>query len=175
MDESASVFQEFMRHLNVTTLKQARKLPSGTLMAANVQLLQAAPRTSYMFNPVIDGDFVPASAYELLPQDRFDRSVKFLTGLDSFEGGFFFDPSVKDEVALKTWIEHNLPTLPKPAVEHITTALYPPVFDGSMGYVDCNTRQAEMWSDMVFYCNTEVINEFVDHTCSRQSLQPTKG
>lgn len=70
-----------------------------------------------------------------------------------FEGAFFFDPNVTTNDEFSTWINRSFAGLTSKDVTHLAISLYPPQFDGSLGYVDMDTRQMKLWSEAVIDCN----------------------
>ena len=52
-----------------------------------------------LIGPVVDGNFGPDIAANLLVSGRSDRSVEVMTGHNSDEGALFTDPSILDDSA----------------------------------------------------------------------------
>lgn len=146
-------YSQFLSCLNVSTLEEARAADSKAVIAANAAQIGAAPATTYIFGPVIDGKYITNSPSKLIKQGNFDKSVKVLAGHNMFEGAFFFDPNVTTNDEFTTWINQSFAGLTSEDVTHLATSLYPPQFDGSLGYVDMDTRQMKLWSEAVIDCN----------------------
>jgi hypothetical protein len=53
------MLQQFLSLLNVSTLQEARGLPSSTLIAVNNKQILHAPYANYIYGPVVDGAFTP--------------------------------------------------------------------------------------------------------------------
>ena len=71
--QQEKVFNLFLKLLNVSSLQEARKLPSSALIAAN--LMQVGLESDYGFftyGPVVDGAFTPALPGKLLLQGAFN-------------------------------------------------------------------------------------------------------
>jgi carboxylesterase type B len=64
--EQQARFHAFLSLLNVSTLEEARKLPSETLIAANYQRISAAPYSTYVYGAVVDNLLVPGVLNKLL-------------------------------------------------------------------------------------------------------------
>lgn len=65
------------------------------------------------------------------------------------EGIYFADPRVRTESAfINTLLA--LPAISNQSREYIANVLYAPIFDGSYGYTDPFTREAQLISDIEF-------------------------
>lgn len=154
-----SAFDDFLALLNVTTLDEARKLPSDALINANTLQIGNTPPTSYNYFPVVDGKYIKGPILGQLASGGVDKSVKVMTGHNSFEGGFFFDPDVKTEQDFRAWLERSHAGLNTAQIDHLANELYPAQFDGSLGYVDEDTRQGALWGEAVIDCTFTIVNE----------------
>lgn len=159
--EVESSFGEFLTYLNVSSLKEARKLDGKAVIAANAAQIGAAPTINYIYGPVIDGDYVTQSPISIIKQGRLDPTVKVLTGHNMFEGAFFFDPTVKTEEQFKSWLARSVTGISEKSQGYLTETLYPPQFDGSLGYVDYDTRQMRLWSEAVIDCNYDLLSRVI--------------
>lgn len=159
--EADSSFGDFLTQVNVNDLAEARKVDEKTIIAANAAQIGGAPTTTYIFGPVIDGDYVPQEPISMVKPDHLDLSVKVMTGHNSFEGAFFFDPTIKTEEQFKSWLARSLPGLAEQSQKYLMESLYPARFDGSLGYIDQDTRQMKLWSEAVIDCNYELLNKAV--------------
>ncbi|GFP52825.1 carboxylesterase patB [Trichoderma asperellum] len=146
-------YSQFLSYLNVASLEEARAADTRAVIAANAAQIGAAPTTTYIFGPVIDGEYITDSPAKLIKDGNFDKSVEVLAGHNMFEGAFFFDPNVTTNDEFSTWISRSFAGLTNRDVTHLATSLYPPQFDGSLGYVDMDTRQMKLWSEAVIDCN----------------------
>jgi carboxylesterase type B len=66
--EQDQLLQRFLGLLNVSTIEDARRLPYGTLSAANIQIVAGSPYGTFTFAPAVDGTFSPALPGSLLPR-----------------------------------------------------------------------------------------------------------
>jgi carboxylesterase type B len=75
----------FLGLLNVTTLEQARQLPSSALQIANIRQVGASPYGGFTYGPTVDGNFVPALPGELLLHGQYDKSLRVMVGHNAQE------------------------------------------------------------------------------------------
>ncbi|KAL2686755.1 hypothetical protein Neosp_004297 [[Neocosmospora] mangrovei] len=150
-------FQDFLRFANVSSLAEARDLPTGQLMDANDRQIFASPYGSYGFGPSVDGVFVTQDPKAALAQGHFDASVRIMVGQNSNEG-LLFTPPITDDAQYLDFVRSNFPTARDDAIDHITNALYPPIFDGSRGYRDQVGRAALTMGEGTFVCNAYALN-----------------
>ena len=151
--QQEDIFQSFLAQLNVTSIQEARKLPSDVLIQANADIVAASPYGRYTFGPGVDGSFVPALPAQLLLLGRFDKSVKVMPGYNSDEGFLFTDPRVDSDAAFENYIRVNYPCISDSAVDHLTNVLYPSVFDGSQPYRTQFDRASLLSGESSIECN----------------------
>ncbi|PSN60795.1 acetylcholinesterase precursor [Corynespora cassiicola Philippines] len=147
----------FLRSANVNSLEEARNLPTDQLMDANDRQIFASPYGSYVFGPSVDGDFVTQDPKLALSQSQFDPSVRVMIGQNSNEGLLFTAPISSDTEYLD-FVRNNFPSAREGVIDHIANVLYPPVFDGSMGYRDQVGRAALTMGEGTFVCNAFALN-----------------
>ncbi|KAL6790825.1 alpha/beta-hydrolase [Trichoderma sp. SZMC 28012] len=164
MQVAADSYSQFLSYLNVSSLEEARAADSQAVIAANAAQIGAAPTTTYIFGPVVDGKYITGSPTKMIKEGTFDKSVKVLAGHNMFEGAFFFDPNITTDAEFKTWTNRSFAGLTSKDVDTLVTSLYPPQFDGSLGYVDQDTRQMKLWSEAVIDCNYYWIGQAVQKT-----------
>ena len=152
-------YEEFLSYMNVTSLKEARAADEKTAIAANAAHIGAAPAVNYVYGPVVDGKYILQEPITMVKQGRLDKKVKIMTGHNKFEGAFFFDATVKTESDFSAWLARSITGLTEKQMAYLANTLYPPVFDGSKGYVDMDTRQMALWSEAVLDCNFQLANE----------------
>lgn len=165
-------YNEFISRLNVSSLSEARELDSDVVIRANSEQIGAATPTSYVFGAVKDPKSMPDHLDVLFHRGDFDRSVRVLTGVNTLEGGFFFDPLAKAEDDIRVVINNSMPNMTTSQIEELTGKVYPPQFDGYQGYVDQDSRQMVMLGDAFFYCNFLALNQAANgtsHACRLQS------
>ncbi|KAG9684700.1 carboxylesterase family protein-like protein, partial [Aureobasidium melanogenum] len=153
------IFQDFLALLNVSTLDEARRLPSSAIIVASAK--QVATNTPYgqtLYGPVVDGDFVPALPGQLLAHGQYDKDLSIMTGHNTDEGLIFTDPFISNGSALEAFLVTQFPALQSMplTLAHITQNLYPPIFDGSQAqhYTNEIARAAAIISEVAFTCNT---------------------
>ncbi|KAF2427723.1 alpha/beta-hydrolase [Tothia fuscella] len=151
-------FETFLLLANVSSLAEARKLPTEALIAANLRLVAQSPYGSFTFAPSVDGDFIPALAGILLLHGQFDKDVKLMVGHNTNEGLYFASPENANETNFLNNIRLSIPTANAATLEYITTVLYPQVYDGSYGYLDPIQRVAVSAADLGFVCNTRFLD-----------------
>ena len=78
-------FATFLSLLNVTTLEEARQLPSSVLQQANAMQVGASTYGVFTYGPSVDGDFVPDLPGLLLLHGQFDKSLRVMVGHNSNE------------------------------------------------------------------------------------------
>ncbi|KAI8725713.1 Carboxylic ester hydrolase [Fusarium sp. LHS14.1] len=150
-------FQDFLRFANVSSLAEARGLPTDQLMDANDRQIFASPYGSYGFGPSVDGVFVTQDPKAALAQGHFDASVRIMVGQNSNEG-LLFTPPITDDAQYLDFVRSNFPTARDDAIDHITNTLYPPIFDGSRGYRDQVGRAALTMGEGTFVCNAYALD-----------------
>lgn len=149
------VFQEFLSILNVTTLEEARQLPSDALIAGNAaQLITQSRYGSFIFGPVVDGSFAPDLPENLLLQGSFDSNMRLMASQTSNEGILFTDPRVTDDTTLATLIRQAFPSIQDSVVNYVINTVYPAIYDGSQPYQNGLDRSILFVSELGFSCNT---------------------
>lgn len=148
-------FNRFLNLTNTTSLAELRNAPSDVLIKANaLQVFLDASYGTFIYGPVVDGDFAPALPGQLLAQGRFDKSVRVMVGHNANEGAFFADPYVQNETAYEDYIRTDFPSISEDVLAYMTQTLYPPVFDGTYGYTSHFERIALATAEGIFTCNT---------------------
>ncbi|KAF9248450.1 hypothetical protein DTO027I6_8581 [Penicillium roqueforti] len=158
-EEQEATLQQFLGILNVSTIEQARKLPSAKLIAANAyQVATKSQWGQFTYGPVVDGSFVPALPGQLLLRGDFDPNLNIMVGHNADEGLAFTSPDSVKSTGLATQMKTLSPNTPKNVSDFVYNVLYPPVYNGSYGYTDSVARTALVISDLIFQCNTDYIN-----------------
>jgi carboxylesterase type B len=162
--QEEEIFQAFLAELNVSTIEEARKLPSSTLIAANTRQIGLNSRYgSYTYGPVVDGSFVPGLPGKLLLQGAFDKNVKVMAGHNSNEGVYFTDPRIMDDTGLAAYLRSTFPGVQDSVVSYIISTLYPAVYDGSQPYRNGLQRTIFLLSELIFTCNTNYLARAYDN------------
>jgi carboxylesterase type B len=148
------VFQDFLSILNVSTLAEARALPSSAVISANIQQQAQSPYGEFIYGPVVDGIFVPDFFGRLLLTGSFDPSVEVMVAHNFDEGPLFTDPSITDNAGFNTFVRSFFPAMTDTLAAYVEDVLYPPVFDGSQPYTNDLDRAILLNSDILISCNT---------------------
>ncbi|KAF2155455.1 alpha/beta-hydrolase [Myriangium duriaei CBS 260.36] len=158
--QQETIFQNFLKAANVTTLAEARQLPYEQLQLANLITVGASPYGTYTYGPVVDGLIAPSTPGELLALGKFDKHLSVMTGQNQDEGLIFTSPlALKDsnDTELRKALLVSVPTLVglPDQVDYILKTLYPPIYDGSQAqsYKDEVGRSAAILSEIGFICN----------------------
>ncbi|CAK3971205.1 carboxylesterase family [Lecanosticta acicola] len=156
--QQEQVFNAYLALLNVTSIKQARKLPYQALQTANIK--QVGLQSAYglfTYGPVVDGIFAPSLPGQLLGRGQFAKNVKLMVGHNANEGLLFTSPFVQNSTDFENQILSVVPSIAAfPAtVQYIANTLYPPVFDGSQAeaYTNPIARTAAAVAEATFVCN----------------------
>ena len=147
--QQQQAFNKFLSILNVTTIAEARHLPSSALIAANALQIGQSIYSTSTFGPVVDGLFAPALPGRLLLQGSFDKSLNIMVGHNADEALTFVDPAL-DNSSLSGYLQSVLLGIQPSIIDYIEKVLYPPLFDGSQGYTDQIGRTALIISDSSF-------------------------
>ncbi|TIA01430.1 carboxylesterase family protein-like protein [Aureobasidium pullulans] len=157
------VYNDFLALLNVSTLAEARRLPSSAIIAANAKQVVAASYGQFVYGPAVDGDFVPALPGQLLARGQFDKNVSIMTGHNAAEGLLFTSPFINSDAALRDFLTMSFPALSymPSTLNYITETLYPPIFDGSQAqnYTNQIGRSEAILSEVSFTCNAVWLNK----------------
>jgi carboxylesterase type B len=152
--QQEQTFFSFLTLANVSTIEEARQLPTEVLIRANLLQVANSPSGSFTFGPVVDGDFVPALPGLLLSRGMFDTSVKVMVGHNANEGLLFTSYLNDNETEFEINTRETLPTISDASLEYITQTLYPEIYDGSHGYTEGYGRASLAASELGFVCNT---------------------
>ncbi|RGP69680.1 carboxylesterase family [Fusarium sporotrichioides] len=60
------------------------------------------------------------------------------------------------------WIQNSVPGLTMSELRHLAHELYPPIFDGGLGYTNQGSRQMALWSEAVIDCNMVGISKIMN-------------
>ncbi|KAJ5606617.1 hypothetical protein N7510_009398 [Penicillium lagena] len=157
--QQEQILQQFLSILNVTSVEEARRLPSKKLIAANAyQVGTKSYYGSYTYGPVVDGTFVPALPGQLLLEGNFDHNLNVMVGHNADEGLVFTSPASRNSSGLAAQLKQEFVYIRPNVTKHITQVLYPPIYDGTYGYTNAIQRDAFLVSELIFTCNTDYIN-----------------
>jgi carboxylesterase type B len=122
-------------------------------MLANArQIFNTEAVGTFTYGPVVDGHFVPDLPGVLFANGSFDTSVQILAGQNRREGYLFTDPTLRDDAAIIGQLMKSLGTSQE-AAEYVVTTLYPPLYNGSLGYTNWYERVATITTEFAFICN----------------------
>ena len=171
--EQEVTFQTFLALLNVSTLEEARRLPSSALVVANLIQVANSSYGDYTYGPVVDGLFAPALPGKLLLQGSYDKDVNIMVGHNADEGLVFTSPFITNDTGYDSYLTTSFPTIDPAIVNYIANVLYPPVFDGSYPYTSQTGRTSLSISESTFTCNTVYLDHaFGNKTYSYQFSVP---
>jgi cholinesterase len=161
-------FQEFLSILNVTSLQEARELPSSVLVSANSKQIRAAPYDQFAFNPSVDGDLIPGSPTRLLLEGSFTRGIELLSSHTSYEGALFINPqTISNDTALLLEFQRLFPLVPEEKFIFIVEAFYPPIYNGSYPYASDVERAILMTNEFFFAAAQQtLLQETIHHGTS---------
>ncbi|KAF2018367.1 acetylcholinesterase precursor [Aaosphaeria arxii CBS 175.79] len=168
--QQEDAFQRLLNLTNTTTLAELRKVPTEALIRANSLQVLEAPYGSYIYGPVVDGNFTPAQPPQLLAQGRFDKDVEIMVGHNTAEGVLFTPPNINSTADINRQLRGVFPYIPQRVIDYVTTELYPPV--GSKGtnttanvtelYTTEYDRAALIVAESIFTCNTRYLTLSAD-------------
>jgi carboxylesterase type B len=154
-----NAYEDFLKHMDVETLEEARKVDEKTIIAANAEQIGSAPPSTYLFGNAIDSAFLKTTPGEILRTGNFNKSVAVLTAHTSWEGSFFFSPEITNDEEFAKWLRTSIAGLSDEQVEDLVTEMYPAVFDGSYGYNSEETRQMAVWGEGFLDCNYQLLSK----------------
>ncbi|KAH7322570.1 Alpha/Beta hydrolase protein [Stachybotrys elegans] len=157
-------YSGFLETLGVSSLAQARQASERDIIRANEAQIGAAPPTTYIHSVVTDGLIIPGESADMFNNGQFDHHVKVLAAYNSFEGAFFYDPAITTEAGFRSWIGRSITGLSSRDIEELANEIYPPIFDGSLGYDDQATRQMVLYSEGTIDCSFLLINQALNGT-----------
>ena len=159
---------------NISTVQQLRNLSTTDLYNTNYVAQLVAPYATFIYGPAIDGKFVPQLPQELLAHGQFDQSLNVIVGHNLDEGAYFTFPFLFNESDFVANIRTKFPSATPEVVNYITQTLYPPVFDGSLGYTTQFERMALLTSENSFTCTTRFLDKaFKNRTYGRSPPAPS--
>ncbi|KAK5994298.1 Carboxylesterase patB [Cladobotryum mycophilum] len=158
--EQEQIFNEFLSILNVSSIHEARSLPSSALLAANGKHIAAAPYGTFVYGPTVDHDFVPDLPPKLLAKGAYAKNTAIFSSYVNHDGLLFTDPrAIEDENYLTAELQHFVPTISEKTADFVVKTLYPPKYDGSKPYKDTLDRAQLMIGEAAFICNQNSLLE----------------
>ena len=158
-DRLNNITEDFLALLNVSSIAEARQLPSSAVIAANAEQVLYSAYGDFTYSPAVDGTFVPDVPGKLLLEGRFAKNLTVMVGHNADEGLVFTDPRVSNDTALAALIKFKYPLITDAVLAYLLTTLYPPIYDGSYGYTSAFTRTVVILSESAFTCNTNYLDQ----------------
>ena len=154
-----STLNTFLALLNVSTIEEARQLPSAQLIMANlIQVGLDSTYGTFTYGPVVDGLFVPDVPGKLLLQGSYDKNLKVMVGHNADEGLDFTSPAIQNDTTLNSFLQQYFPDISSTILSYVENVLYPPIFNGSYGYTSDFQRAVLITADISFTCNTNYLD-----------------
>ncbi|KAL2859569.1 Alpha/Beta hydrolase protein [Aspergillus pseudodeflectus] len=151
--ERQTAFDLFMGHANVTSLEQARKLPSELLITANARSIgESLPYHSPIYGPTPDGTLVLDDPKAHLRRGEFAKRVDIITAHNSDEG-LVLVPAIHTDDEYRSLLQMILTKASSSTIDYIVDTLYPPIFDGSHGYRNNFERAAKTAGELIIDSN----------------------
>ncbi|GKZ27514.1 hypothetical protein AbraCBS73388_004829, partial [Aspergillus brasiliensis] len=96
-NQQNEIANQFLQILNVSSVEEARQLPSESLIAANsYQITNLSTYGSFSYGPVTDGSFAPDVPVHLLAKGRFNQNISLIVGHNADEGLFITSPATRN-------------------------------------------------------------------------------
>ncbi|KAF6235654.1 hypothetical protein HO173_006337 [Letharia columbiana] len=174
--QQETTFDAFLSLLNVSTIEEARQLPSSALIKANIIQVANSSYGENSFGPVVDGLFAPAIPGKLLLQGSYDHSLTLMLGHNADEGLLFTNPAIGNDTTFNTYLLSAFLTINPSVADYIENVLYPPTMPGTLGttgYSDETGRVDLIISESTFTCNTFYLDKaFGNQTYAYQFSVP---
>lgn len=153
----------FLSILNATSVEEARKLPSPTLLAANLKLIGASSWGTFTVGPVPDNNFVPGPPQRLISEGNYAKGIPILSSHVANEGILFMDPrTAGNETLLKAQLRGIFPSMSEKRLDFMLKALYPPVYDGTTPWKNPVDRVQSIIGELAITCNHRVMSKYAD-------------
>ncbi|RYP26407.1 hypothetical protein DL768_011736 [Monosporascus sp. mg162] len=149
-------FSDFLGFAGVSSLSEARNLPSQRVINANAAQVAGAGYGSFIFGPAIDGSLVMQDPKTILNSGRVNTSLSVLVGHNTKEG-YGFGPPTRNETEFRAFIAFRFPNATRGVIDYIVEELYPPIFDGSHGYTDNMRRGQVAVTEFQFICSANAL------------------
>lgn len=163
--QQEEAFNGFLLLLNVSTLQEARQLPSSALVQANIRQVGASAYGLNTYGPVIDGLFAPGIPGKLLLQGSFDHNLKLMLGYNANEGLVFTSPFLPNDTSYDDYFESSFPSISPRVASYVQNVLYPAPSDNTP-YEDNIGRASVTIAESTFVCNTIYLERVCNSYCS---------
>lgn len=131
--QQEQIFNTFLSLLKVSTVEEARQLPSSALIAANIVQVANSSYGDFTWGPVVDGLFAPAIPGKLLLQGSYDHDLTLMLGHNADEGLDFTNPGITNDTSFNEYVLQAFPTIQPSVARYIEEVLYPPNMPGVLG------------------------------------------
>ncbi|KAL2074226.1 hypothetical protein VTL71DRAFT_8004 [Oculimacula yallundae] len=146
-------------NMTISSAAELRALPFQALYAVNAIMTASSMYGSFTFGPVVDSSpnsYVPDVPIRLLANGSH-HNVSVMAGHNSDEGLLFTPPFVQTQEEFRTAISMLFPTANESVVSTVTTELYPPNYNGSLGYKTSIERTSALISNFLVTCNVKTL------------------
>lgn len=168
VEQQKSSLRDFLELLNVTSVEEARQLPSDQLITANAyQIATTSIYGTFTYGPVVDNSFITDLPSRLLLDPNFKwKNVRVMTNHATNEGLTFTPPVGVNSSAFHSIIQTYVPGLAPETVDRIAQDWYPPVYNASssetLGYSSPLERTSTLMSDAFFQCKNLYLDTVFD-------------
>ncbi|KAE8390576.1 Alpha/Beta hydrolase protein [Aspergillus alliaceus] len=157
-DKEERTFRQYLKLLNVSSIKDARQISSEKLIAANAYQVSSSLYGTFTYGPVVDGIFVlDLPGKMLLLRGEFDHNVKVLNGHTMNEALMYTPPSSLQDSGLSSLVDGNFPGISE-SMKGVILNVYPPILDRNHGYSSWLERDSLALSDICFQCKSYDLN-----------------
>lgn len=144
--QQESLYQSVIDTANVTSFESLRGLSSNALMEANNFVGTRANYGTFVWGPVVDGKYIPATPARLLASGRYHQSVQLMTGHNLNEGILFTSPFINNTATFEDFVSSLFPATSSSLANGIAAKLYQ-----SSSFTE---RTSAFYADVVVRCNT---------------------
>ena len=144
----------FLQSAGVTSVDDARKASTETLMKANRVANAAIPFFVMSFAPGVDGKILPDLPLRLMNQARLNKNLKIIAAHNARETGVSTANSNTTDDAINNYLLTNLPLATPETRMFIVNTLYPPIFNGTLPYSTNQERLQLLRKEQTLSCST---------------------
>ena len=144
----------FLQTAGVTSVKEAKRLDTETLMKANRVANAAIPFLLMSFAPSVDGKILPELPLRLMDRGQFNRKLHVIAANNAHETGVSTGNSNTTNEAINAYLVLKLPLATQETRSFIVNTLYPPIFNGSLPYSTDQARLQLLRKEQKLSCST---------------------
>jgi carboxylesterase type B len=104
------------------------------------------------------GKLCPALPGELLLTGQFNKKLQVMVGHSADEGLTFSNPYIQNNGEFSDYLRSVFPSTRQEVIDYMSSVLYPPIFDGTLGYTNQLQRVDLIFSEFAFTCNTRYLD-----------------